>query len=80
MTFHDKLRRLVQDMNKSAVARRAGISPQAIDSYVRLGNVPLIDSAVRLARALGVDIAWLIDDERDWPPVRVERETAGAAA
>lgn len=72
MTFRQKLEALMSDRTKASVARKADIHPTALTSYLKRGITPGSDVAVRLARALGVDIGWLIDDRRDWPPVRVE--------
>jgi len=74
MTFHEKLRRLLEDMNRTKVARRAGILPTNINNYLRRESVPGIDAALKLARALGIDPGWLIDDSKGWPPVRVREE------
>lgn len=71
MTFREKLRRLTEDMHKAKVARRAGMGQPQFHEYLQ-GVTPRIDTAARIARALHVDVGWLIDDAREWPPVRVE--------
>jgi transcriptional regulator with XRE-family HTH domain len=77
MTFHEKLQRLTEDMHKTKVSRRAGLSPTAISVYIDKKYTPGIGIAVRIARALGVDPGWLIDDAREWPPVRMEHPGDG---
>lgn len=69
MTFRDKLARLLEDMNGSAVARRAGLTPAAIHNYLRRGTEPGVTNGLKLASALRVDARWLFDDAQDWPPV-----------
>ena len=75
MTFAEKLKRLLRDMNISAVARRSCTSATAVHNYLN-GSIPGIDIALRLARVLGVDPGWLIDDSKDWPPVRIDSSDA----
>ncbi len=69
MTFHQKLSRLVIDRNKSAIARRAGIPIQTFGGYLCKKQMPAADNAYRLAVALGVDLHWLLNDRKGWPPV-----------
>jgi hypothetical protein len=42
--------------------------------------MPGVDAAVKLARALGVEPGWLVDDDQSWPPVPLECERAEGAA
>lgn len=69
MTFQQKLRSLMRPYKQNAIAKRVGISPQSVNAYLSHGAIPSSDVAVRLADALGVDVAWLIDDRQKWPPV-----------
>ncbi|HZK80617.1 MAG TPA: helix-turn-helix transcriptional regulator [Humisphaera sp.] len=85
MTFAEKLAKLTEDKRKNVVAERAKIAPRAISDYLSKGTQPGAETALRLARVLRVDVDWLIDEEQDWPPVRVARrviveEYAGHAA
>lgn len=85
MTFHEKLCRLGETMNKAAISRRAGLPPTAFSSYLaKPETVPRGDIALRFARALNVDLYWLLDDSRGWPPVWVNhsarKRTAATAA
>lgn len=66
--FTEKLARLTDDLNKSQVARDAGLSPTAISDYLQKGYIPRIDNALALARALKVPLDWLADNDQDWPP------------
>lgn len=79
MTFAEKLIRLTECSNCSAIARKAGIGASKLWNYMHLGQMPNSATAVRLARALGVDCGWLIDDSKSWPPVRVEQMEQAAA-
>lgn len=69
MTIQAKLQHLTQTSNRSEVARLAGIRIGAISGVLRNRNAPKADVAFRMARALGVDLAWLLDDERELPAV-----------
>jgi transcriptional regulator with XRE-family HTH domain len=71
MTFTEKLSRLVADRNRAAVARNAGLPPNAVSDYVNKGYTPRADTAFRLARALNVSVDWLLDDQQGWPPMWV---------
>jgi hypothetical protein len=72
MEFREKLRRLLINMNVSSIARECRIPAGNIHNYIHRGSIPGIGVAAKLARALGVDPGWLIDNSRGWPPVRVE--------
>jgi transcriptional regulator with XRE-family HTH domain len=69
MKFREKFQRLMEDRNQAAVARRAGITRMAVAGYLAGAYAPRTKTAVRLARALNVEISWLIDDSATWPPV-----------
>ena len=74
MTTRQKLERLTKLHNKKATSVAAGLGKQYLFNVLHglhsLGAKP----AVALARVLGVDAGWLLDDARGWPPVRVESE------
>jgi transcriptional regulator with XRE-family HTH domain len=72
MTIHDKLARLLEIANRSAVCRKAGLSQPTLPNLLSRRSRPGVDTALKLARALGVDPGWLIDDSKGWPPIRVE--------
>ncbi|MEA2707997.1 MAG: hypothetical protein QOF78_598 [Phycisphaerales bacterium] len=74
MTFHEKLRRLMEDRNRSAVARRVGVSVTTFNNYCTRDVQPLAENALRIARALNVSLEWLLDDARGWPPVWTNHE------
>jgi len=69
MTIADKLKRLTEERIKSKVCRRAGLPAQTINAIIFKRYTPRADVALRLARALEVDVRWLIDDEQDFPAV-----------
>jgi len=71
MKVADKIERLLLErkMSGSALARAAGVSPDVISSLRRVdGYQPGVGAAIRVARALGVSVEWLFDDDQDWPP------------
>ena len=72
MTIHEKLSRLTKMCHKAAVATRAGLSPATLSSILTRKAGVSITSARSLARVLCVDVGWLIDDSRGWPPVRTD--------
>jgi len=69
MTFTEKLTRITEDRNRCAVARRARLPTNAINDYINKKYRPRADTAVKIARALNVSIAWLVDDSMGWPPI-----------
>jgi transcriptional regulator with XRE-family HTH domain len=71
MTITQKIAALMQDRRQKVIAERIGVHPITLSSYTK-GTIPGADVAAKLARALGVDPGWLIDDLRGWPPARVE--------
>jgi transcriptional regulator with XRE-family HTH domain len=72
MTIHEKLGRLLETANASAVSRKAGIHPGTLSSILNGKNRPMAGTALNLARALEVDLYWLLDDKLGWPPRRIE--------
>ena len=72
MTIHEKLGRLLETANISAVGRKAGINPNTLAQILNGKNRPMAGTALNLARALEVDLYWLLDDKMDWPPRRIE--------
>ena len=45
-----------------------GLAPTAISNYIASGSIPRADIALKIARAVGVPLDWLIDDSQDFPP------------
>lgn len=76
MTITQKLKRLCEDRNRSAVARRAGIRPVILHRCIRTNQKPRYDTAVKIAHAIGVSVDWLLDDAKDWPPIFVNHPDA----
>lgn len=68
MTFSKKLDKLTTGKSRAELSRRAGLPVNAISDYVNKGYLPRLDTAVALARVLGVSLDWLSDDEQDFPP------------
>lgn len=69
MTIQEKLYRFGETMKLSAISRRAGLRTAAISEMIAKGGSPSAERALRLSRALGVSVEWLIDDTQGWPPV-----------
>jgi transcriptional regulator with XRE-family HTH domain len=69
MTITEKLRVLTEDRIKSVLCRRAGLPPTAISDYIAKNQIPRADKALKLARVLQVDLAWLLDDTRGLPVI-----------
>jgi hypothetical protein len=70
MSYQQKLKRLMKTSNVAAISREAGLTPRTVWRSL-CGSIPSVQTTVCLARVLGVDVGWLVDDTRDWPPVRV---------
>ncbi len=68
MTWQQKIRRLLGGKNASALAESVGLPRTSIRNAVNTGQVPRVDKAIKIARALGVPADWLFDDARPWPP------------
>lgn len=71
MTFSQKLSRLLRVHRAEAVSRASGISVPQLSCLRRGINAPLMKTANSLAKTFGIDVGWLIDDAKSWPPVRV---------
>jgi transcriptional regulator with XRE-family HTH domain len=70
MTIHEKLAKLTESYQRSAVCRRAGLHPTTLWRILKTGQMPTVEVVLSLARTLGIDPGWLIDDSRGWPPAR----------
>lgn len=72
MQFHQKLTRLTEDRIKAVLCKRAGLPATAISNLLAKKQMPSADTAFRIARTLSVSLEWLLDDNADWPPVRID--------
>lgn len=72
MTIPEKLKRLAGMMSPTKLSRRTGLGLTSVHSYINGRSIPRADSALALARGLGVDVQWLLDDSRGWPPVWID--------
>lgn len=71
MRFHEKLQTHLNALpiSKAEAAKRAGLKVGAIGSYLaRRSTVPRADIALKLARAAGVPLEYLLDDAQNQPP------------
>ena len=71
--FREKLSRLIGDSSRAKISRAAGVPATVVTTYVNRGSEPSATNALKLARALGVPVDWLIDDDQDWPPPTHDR-------
>lgn len=73
----EKMRNLMalNDLSQAEIARRAtklggdkddDVTPQALNRYVKDGAAPRPDVARRIARVLGVEVEWFIDESKPW--------------
>jgi transcriptional regulator with XRE-family HTH domain len=67
--FGGRLRASLKGKTASAIAKAVGVAPSTLHKYQQ-GAMPAADTAMRLARALGVEVNWLIEGEG--PPSRAE--------
>ncbi len=68
-TWKEKYERLCPWANKTALEKAAGWTLGTLsNALAEDAGPPSVDKAIRLAKVLHVDPAWLFDDERDdWP-------------
>lgn len=68
MAIGEKLRKFKGDRTYSDIARAVGCTPENVRKILDQGTEPKLILGVRLARTLGADIDWLIDDEAEGDP------------
>lgn len=69
-SFRKKLRLLIadSDLSQKEIAIRAHVDPSTISKWASGERRPYLNDAGKLARALGVSLDWLANDDLDWPP------------
>ena len=77
MNIREKLLRLTRLYIKEALAKEAGLCPATIYDCLKGKKNPSRKSCMALARVLGVDAGWLMNDGDDRPPVWVNAPAAG---
>lgn len=62
--FHEKLAeaRKARNMSQRQLAEAAGLSSGSVSAYEKGIKIPTVDSAGRIAAALGVSLDWLLND------------------
>jgi transcriptional regulator with XRE-family HTH domain len=78
MGFGENLKQelVYNGMLKKELAAKSGVQPRAIDTYVRTkASIPSADVAVRIAKALGVTVEYLVTGEDSATPKEVSRIT-----
>lgn len=77
MHFTVKIKKLSSGINKASACKAAGLSVTTISNYIAMGSIPRADIALKIAKALNVPLAWLVDDSADFPvPTPAEAPTA----
>lgn len=80
MTFQEKLRLAAQNVNKALRGREQGLKENTISSYIATGSIPRAGIALKIARAVGVPLEWLVDDAQDFPPPKQPPSGLSAAS
>jgi len=65
MEFHEKLDALTSEQSRSAIALKAELPRNTVTNIITKQYTPRIDTALKLARTLGVDYEWLCDPDLD---------------
>ena len=76
MSFRENLKQelLYSGMTKKEIAAISGVNKRAIDTYVRTNSsMPPADAAVKIAKALGVTVEYLVTGEVLPGPKEVNR-------
>lgn len=70
MRFGQKIRKARRDrgLTQGDIAAESGLVPSAISGIESGERRPYVDQASRIAKALGVSLDWLADDDRDDEP------------
>jgi hypothetical protein len=71
MLLKDKIERLTRTHNLTALAKEAHISLSTLRSIIAGTNEPSRRTIKALSSQLMIDYAWLSDDSKNWPPVRI---------
>ena len=78
MSFGENLKQELaySGMLKKELAAKSGVHKRAIDTYVRTNSsMPPADSAVKIAKALGVTVEYLVTGENSSTPKEIGRLT-----
>jgi len=68
MSLRQKLRRIKGGRSYADIAREVGCSPGNVRKIFDEGSEPRFTLGVKLARTLGADVDWLVDDEAEGDP------------
>lgn len=65
MTFGEKIKeaRLAMNLSQTELAQLTGISERSLYTYEQLGTIPRKGNIRKLAEALHVSVAYLLDDQ-----------------
>ena len=76
MTMQTKLAKYAKVYSAATISRAAGLSAGSLSAILNSERPnPKVETVRALARALGVDPLWLIDENAGWPPVVAGRPT-----
>ncbi|MCL2853980.1 MAG: helix-turn-helix domain-containing protein [Defluviitaleaceae bacterium] len=76
MTFGEKIKsaRILLNLSQTELAEKAGISERSIYTYEQMGTLPRKAVLQRLADALNVTVAYLMDDEETDKHKNIDKE------
>jgi len=78
MDLQEKLRRFKGNRSYADIARAIGCSPENVRRIIDSGTEPKFILGVRLARTLGADVDWLIDETAEGAPPVDDRQRIAA--
>jgi len=78
MLLSKKFRKLKGNRSYADLARAVGCTPQNVRKILDFGTEPRFVLGVKLARTLGADIDWLVDDEAEGPPPVDQKDRVAA--
>lgn len=66
MIWSEKVKRLLEerDMNQKQLSEKSGITEASVCRYLKGDRKPRIDIIVNFAEALGVDVNYLLDEDK----------------
>lgn len=82
MTFGEKVKeaRLAHNLSQAELAKMTGISERSLYTYEQLGTIPRMSNVNKLAEALNVSAAYLLDDDEVDTQSHIDEELFVASA
>jgi DNA-binding phage protein len=69
MTLREKLERLTEFSNRKRICKAAGLSSNVLYGIIVEGKDPCLGTIAAIAKVLGIELSWLVDERASWPPV-----------